>query len=73
MLDNDNIISTILSKAVGKIPTDENDYGKIYFMCFPLHIHGIQRAAQDIAKNRNSCLHTRIHPVLLKNHRRHFT
>ena len=70
MLNNDNIISTILSEAVGMIPIDEKDYGKSYFMCFPLHIYGIQRADQDIAKNRNSCLHTRIHPVLLK---RHFT
>ena len=26
MLDNDNIISTSVSEAVGKIPTDEKDY-----------------------------------------------
>ena len=31
MLDNDNIISTSVSEAAEKIPTDEKDYRK----CFP--------------------------------------
>ena len=33
MLDNDNIISTSVSEAVKKIPTDEKDYRKLSFMC----------------------------------------
>ena len=49
MLDKDNIISTSVSEAVEKIPTDEKDYRKCSFMCFTLHIHSIQRADQDIA------------------------
>ena len=36
MLDNDNIISTSVSEAVEKIPTDEKDYRKCSFMCFTL-------------------------------------
>ena len=48
MLDNDNIISTKVSEAVKKIPTDEKDYHKWSFMCFTLHSHSIQRADQDI-------------------------
>ena len=43
MLDNDNIISTSVSEAVEKIPTDEKDYRKCSFMCFTLHSHSIQR------------------------------
>ena len=39
MLHNDNIISTSVSWAVEKIPTDEKDYGKCTFMCFTLHSH----------------------------------
>ena len=39
MLDNDNTISTSVSEAVEKIPTDEKDYGKCSFMCFTLHSH----------------------------------
>ena len=61
-------ISTSVSEAVGKIPT-EIDYRKCSFMCFTLHSHSIQRADQHIlylANNRNSCLPTRIHPVQLK-------
>ena len=72
MLDNDNIISTSVSEAVEKIPTDEKDYCKCSFMCFTLHSHNIQRADQH--NSRNSCLPTRIHPVQVKkNQRRHFT
>ena len=33
MLDNDNIISTSVSDAVEKIPTDEKDYRKCSFTC----------------------------------------
>ena len=42
MLDddnNDNVISTSLSEAVEKIPTNEKDYRKCSFMCFTLHSH----------------------------------
>ena len=39
MLHNDNIISTSVSKAVDKIPTDEKDYCKCSFMCITLHSH----------------------------------
>ena len=66
MLDKDNIISTSVSEAVEKIPTDEKDYRRCSFMCFTLHSHNIQRADQHIANSRNSCLPTRIHPVYLK-------
>ena len=48
MLDNDNIISTSISEAVEKIPTDEKDYRKCFFMCFTLHSHSIQRVDQHI-------------------------
>ena len=49
MLDKDNIISTSVSEAVEKIPTDEKDYRKCSFMCFTLYSHSIQRADQHIA------------------------
>ena len=68
MLDKDNIITTSFSEAVEKIPTDEKDFRKCFFMCFTLHSYSMQRADQHIANSRNSCLHTRIHPVYLKNH-----
>ena len=48
MLNNDNIISTSVSEAVEKIPTDQKDYRKCSFMCFSLHSHSIQRADQHI-------------------------
>ena len=48
MLDRDNITNTSVSEAVGKIPKDEKDYRKCSFMCFTLHSHSIQRAAQHI-------------------------
>ena len=41
MLDKDNIISTSVSEAVEKIPTDEKDCRKCIFMCFPLYSHSI--------------------------------
>ena len=34
MLDNDNIISTSVSEAVKKIPTDEKDYRKCSFIVY---------------------------------------
>ena len=49
MLDKDNVISTSVSEAVEKIPTDEKDYRKCSFMCFTLYSHSIQRADQHIA------------------------
>ena len=48
MLDKDNIISTSVSEAVEKIPTDEKDYHKCPFMPSSLCCHNIQRADQDI-------------------------
>ena len=66
MLDKDNILSTSVSEAVEKIPTDEKDYHKCSFMCFTLRSYSIQRADQHIADSRNSCLPTRIHPVQLE-------
>ena len=68
MLDKDNIISTSVSEAVEKVPTEEKDYRKCSIICFTLHSYSIQRADQHIAKvdSRNSCLPTRIHPVYLK-------
>ena len=42
MLDKYNIISTSVSKAVEKIPTDEKDYRKCSFMCFTLYSHSMQ-------------------------------
>ena len=46
MLDKDKTISTSVSEAVKKIPTDEKDYCKCSFMCFTLHSHSIQRVDQ---------------------------
>ena len=34
MLDNDNIISTSVSEAAEKIPTDEKDYRKCSFIVY---------------------------------------
>ena len=66
MLDKDNVLSTSVSEAVEKIPSDEKDYRKCSFVCFTLHSYPIQRADHHIANNRYSCLPTRIHPVYLK-------
>ena len=49
MLDKGNIISTSVSEAIDKIPTDEKDYRKYPFMWFTLYSHSIQRADQHIA------------------------
>ena len=54
MLEKDNIISTSVSEAVEKIPTNEKDHHKCSFICFTLHSHSIQRADQHIANRRNS-------------------
>ena len=64
MLNKYNIISTSVSEAVEKIPTDEEDYGKCFFMCFTFYGHSKQRADQHIANIEiPSCLPTRMHPV----------
>ena len=75
MLDNDNITSTSDSEAVEKIPADEKDYHKCFFIVFYFAQlqHTKSRPTYIIANSRNSCLSTRIHPVEQKNHRRHFT
>ena len=75
MLDNDNITSTSVSEEVEKIPTDEKDYRKCSFIVlyFSEPQHTNSRPTYIIAKSRNSCLPTRIHPVQLKNDRRYFT
>ena len=44
MLDKHIIISTSVSEAVEKIPTDEKDYRKCSFMFFTLYSHSIQAA-----------------------------
>ena len=64
MLDKDNIISTSVSEAVEKIPTDEKDYRKCFFMCF--NSYSIERVEEHMVNSRNSCLSTRIHPMYLK-------
>ena len=72
MLDNDNIVSTSVSEAAEKIPTDEKDYRKCSFTCFTLHCHSRQRADQHIANSRNSCLPSRMHPMELKKSQKTF-
>ena len=47
MLNNDNI-TTRVSEAVEKIPTDEEDIANGSLWCFALHRHSIQRAEQHI-------------------------
>ena len=63
MLDNDNIISTSVSEAVKKIPTDEKDYRKCSFIVYFAQSQQLQRVDQHIANSINSCLSTRIHSV----------
>ena len=64
MLDKYNIISTSVSEAVEKIPTDEKDYRKYSFMCFTLYSHSMQWADQHIANIEiPSCFPTRMHSV----------
>ena len=48
MLDKDNIISTSVSEAVEKIPTDEKDYNKCSSMCFTLHSYSIHKEQANI-------------------------
>ena len=63
MLDKDNIISTSVSEAVEKIPTDEKDYHKCSFIVYFAQSQQLQRVDQHIANSINSCLPTRIHSV----------
>ena len=37
MLDKENIISTSVSEADEKVPTEEKDYSKCSIICFTLH------------------------------------
>ena len=69
MLDNDNIISENVSKAVDKIPTDEKNYHKWSFMCFSLRSHRIQHNTNTVTtyNTRKDCLPTMMYPVKLKN------
>ena len=48
MLHNNNIISTSVSEAVEKIPTDEKDYRRCSFMCFTLHSHSRYKLTVEI-------------------------
>ena len=48
MLDNDHIISTSVSEALEKIPTDGKDYRNAPLRVF-LHSHIIRTAYQHIA------------------------
>ena len=66
MLDNDNIITTNVSEAVEKIPTDEKNYRKCSFIVFYLAQPQQTNIHYNIANSRNCCLPTRIHPVQLK-------
>ena len=59
MLHNDNIISTSVSEAVEKIPTDEKDYRKCSFA----QSQQLQRVDQHTVNSINSCLPARIHSV----------
>ena len=63
MLHNDNIISTSVSEAVEKIPTDEKDYRKCSFIVYFAQPQQLQRVDQHIGNSINSCLPTRIHSV----------
>ena len=63
ILDKDNIISTSVSEAVEKIPTDEKDYRKCSFIVYFAQPQQLQRVDQHIANSINSCLPTRIHSV----------
>ena len=44
MLDKDNIISTSVSEAVEKIPTDKKDYPKCSFMCLLCTITAVTKS-----------------------------
>ena len=47
-VNNDNKISTSVSEAVEKIPTDEKDYRKCSFMCLTLHSHNSYKEQTNI-------------------------
>ena len=55
MLDKDNIISTSVSEAVEKIPTDEKDYRKCSFIIYFAQSQQLQRVDQHTANSINSC------------------
>ena len=59
MLHNENIISTSVSEAVEKIPTDEKDYRKRSFIVYFAQPQQLQRVDQYIGNSINSCLPTR--------------
>ena len=63
MLDKVSIISTSVSEAVEKIPTDEKDYRKCSFIVYFAQPQQLQRVDQHIGNSINSCLPTRIHSV----------
>ena len=63
MLDKYNIISTSVSEAVEKIPTDEKDYRKCSFIVYFAQPQQLQRVDQHIGNSINSCLPTRIHSM----------
>ena len=63
MLDKVSIISTSVSEAVEKIPTDEKDYRKCSFIVYFALPQQLQRVDQHIANSINNCLPTRIHSV----------
>ena len=48
MLNNSNKISTSVSEAIEKIPTNEKDYRKCSFMCFTLHGHNSYKEQTNI-------------------------
>ena len=56
-------MSTSVSEAVEKIPTDEKDYRKCSFIVYFAQPQQLQRVDQHIANSINSCLPTRIHSV----------
>ena len=63
MLDKDNIRRTSISEAVEKIPTDEKDYRKCFFIVYFAQPQQLHRVDQHIGNSINSCLPTRIHSV----------
>ena len=63
MLDKGNIVSTSVSEAVEKIPTNEKDYRKCSFTVYFAQSQQLQRVDQHTANSINSCLPARIHSV----------
>ena len=67
MLHKDNIISTPVSEAVEKIPTDEKVIANAPLCVLPCTATAYTKSRPTcIANSRKSCLLTRIHPVYLK-------